>query len=84
MKAIVDHSLCEGHAKCMDKVPEVLRLERTIVPIRCWTKFRRNCVPGSSVRSKCVHGQPLVWKSNFRERRQANLISCKIRASGYS
>ncbi len=26
MKAIVDHSLCEGHAKCMDKVPEVFEV----------------------------------------------------------
>ncbi len=26
MKAIVDHSLCEGHAKCMDNVPEVFEV----------------------------------------------------------
>ena len=26
MKAIVDHSLCEGNAKCMDKVPEVFEV----------------------------------------------------------
>ncbi len=23
MKAIVDHSLCEGHAKCMEQAPDV-------------------------------------------------------------
>jgi ferredoxin len=23
MKAIIDHSLCEGHSRCMDEVPEV-------------------------------------------------------------
>ena len=27
MKAIVDHSLCEGHAKCMDNVPEVFEVK---------------------------------------------------------
>ncbi len=26
MKVIVDHSLCEGHAKCMDNVPEVFEV----------------------------------------------------------
>ena len=26
MKAVVDHSLCEGHAKCMDNVPEVFEV----------------------------------------------------------
>ncbi len=26
MKAIVDHSLCEGHAKCMDNDPEVFEV----------------------------------------------------------
>ncbi len=26
MKAIVDHSLCEGQAKCMDNVPEVFEV----------------------------------------------------------
>ncbi len=26
MKAIVDHTLCEGHAKCMDNVPEVFEV----------------------------------------------------------
>ena len=26
MKAIVDHTLCEGHAKCMDTVPEVFEV----------------------------------------------------------
>ena len=26
MKAIVDHSLCEGHARCMDNAPEVFEV----------------------------------------------------------
>ncbi len=26
MKAVVDHSLCEGHARCMDNVPEVFEV----------------------------------------------------------
>ncbi len=26
MKAIIDHTLCEGHAKCMDTVPEVFEV----------------------------------------------------------
>ena len=26
MKVIVDHSLCEGHARCMDNVPEVFEV----------------------------------------------------------
>ena len=26
MKVVVDHSLCEGHAKCMDNVPEVFEV----------------------------------------------------------
>jgi ferredoxin len=26
MKAIIDHTLCEGHAKCMDNVPEVFEV----------------------------------------------------------
>ena len=26
MKATIDHSLCEGHAKCMDNVPEVFEV----------------------------------------------------------
>ena len=26
MKAIVDHSLCEGHAKCMENAPEVFEV----------------------------------------------------------
>ena len=26
MKAIVDHSLCVGHAECMDNVPEVFEV----------------------------------------------------------
>ena len=26
MKVIVDHSLCEGHAKCMDNAPEVFEV----------------------------------------------------------
>ena len=26
MRAIVDHTLCEGHAKCMDTVPEVFEV----------------------------------------------------------
>ena len=26
MKVIVDHSLCEGHARCMDTVPEVFEV----------------------------------------------------------
>ncbi len=26
MKAIIDHSLCEGHAKCMDIAPEVFEV----------------------------------------------------------
>jgi ferredoxin len=26
MKVIVDHSLCEGHARCMDNAPEVFEV----------------------------------------------------------
>ena len=26
MKVVVDHSLCEGHAKCMDNAPEVFEV----------------------------------------------------------
>ena len=26
MKVVVDHSLCEGHAKCMDAAPEVFEV----------------------------------------------------------
>lgn len=26
MKVTIDHSLCEGHAKCMDTVPEVFEV----------------------------------------------------------
>ena len=26
MKVIVDHSLCEGHAKCMENAPEVFEV----------------------------------------------------------
>lgn len=26
MKVVVDHSLCEGHARCMDNVPEVFEV----------------------------------------------------------
>ena len=26
MKVIIDHTLCEGHAKCMDTVPEVFEV----------------------------------------------------------
>ena len=26
MKITIDHSLCEGHAKCMDRVPEVFEV----------------------------------------------------------
>ncbi len=26
MRAIIDHSLCEGHAKCMDIAPEVFEV----------------------------------------------------------
>lgn len=26
MKLVVDHSLCEGHAKCMETVPEVFEV----------------------------------------------------------
>jgi len=26
MKAVVDHSLCEGHARCMDNAPEVFEV----------------------------------------------------------
>lgn len=26
MKVSVDHSLCEGHARCMDEVPEVFEV----------------------------------------------------------
>ncbi len=26
MRAVVDHSLCEGHARCMDNVPEVFEV----------------------------------------------------------
>ena len=27
MKITVDHSLCEGHAKCMERVPEVFEVD---------------------------------------------------------
>ena len=26
MRAVIDHTLCEGHAKCMDTVPEVFEV----------------------------------------------------------
>lgn len=26
MKVIIDHSLCEGHSRCMDDVPEVFEV----------------------------------------------------------
>lgn len=26
MKAVIDHSLCEGHAKCMENAPEVFEV----------------------------------------------------------
>lgn len=26
MKVTIDHSLCEGHARCMDEVPEVFEV----------------------------------------------------------
>lgn len=26
MRAVVDHSLCEGHARCMDNAPEVFEV----------------------------------------------------------
>jgi len=26
MKVIIDHTLCEGHARCMDEVPEVFEV----------------------------------------------------------
>jgi ferredoxin len=26
MKVTIDHTLCEGHAKCMDRVPEVFEV----------------------------------------------------------
>ena len=26
MKVVVDHSLCEGHAKCMENAPEVFEV----------------------------------------------------------
>lgn len=26
MKVVIDHTLCEGHAKCMDLVPEVFEV----------------------------------------------------------
>jgi ferredoxin len=26
MKIIIDHTLCEGHAKCMDAVPEIFEV----------------------------------------------------------
>ncbi len=26
MKVVIDHSLCEGHAKCMDTAPEVFEV----------------------------------------------------------
>lgn len=26
MKVIIDHTLCEGHAKCMDTVPELFEV----------------------------------------------------------
>ena len=27
MKITVDHSLCEGHAKCMERAPEVFEVD---------------------------------------------------------
>lgn len=27
MKIVVDHSLCEGHAKCMERAPEVFEVD---------------------------------------------------------
>ena len=27
MKIVVDHTLCEGHAKCMERAPEVFEVD---------------------------------------------------------
>lgn len=49
MKVTIDHSLCEGHARCMDELPEVFEVRDNdrsytlvdVVPLEFMEKVKR-------------------------------------------